>query len=167
MPKPFSVQVSMSLSIADWRTELKKRLLKGSSCFVPRAIPNSSLSTSVSTVARWSVYNFSNYLLVSEESPDCFMLYGIKCFFDVHRCHPHVRLPLSASLGHEFVRHKVVRLFGVVSESCLAGTHWYRSTTARSRLYSIVERGVFKAVEDHRSTCSSLDLSRLLSCRSL
>ena len=50
------------------------------------------------------------------------MLHGIKCLFEVHRCHPHVRLPLSASLGFEFVRHKVVPLFGVVSESCLAHT---------------------------------------------
>ena len=118
-------------------------------------------------VGRCTIFPIFTDRLVSEESPDCFMLYGIKCRFEVQRCHPHVRLPLSASLGYEFVRHKVVQLFGVVSESCLAGTHWYRSSTARSQLYSIVERGVFKAVEDHRSTCSSLDLSRLLSCRSL
>ena len=39
-------------SIADWRTELQRRLLKGSPCFVPRTTPNSSLSTPVSTVAR-------------------------------------------------------------------------------------------------------------------
>ena len=50
------------------------------------------------------------------------MLCGIKCLFDVHLCHPHVRLPLSAPLGYEFVRQRVVRLFGVVSESCLVGT---------------------------------------------
>ena len=59
MPKPFSFQVSLSFTIAAWRTELKRRLLKGSPCFVPRAIPNSSLSTSVSTVPRWSVYTIS------------------------------------------------------------------------------------------------------------
>ena len=50
MRKPFSFQVSMSFSIADWRTELKRRLLERSPCSVPRAIPKSSLSTSVSTV---------------------------------------------------------------------------------------------------------------------
>ena len=58
MSKSLSFQVSMSFSIADWRTELKKRLLMGSPCFVPRTIPNSSLSTAVSTVARWSACNF-------------------------------------------------------------------------------------------------------------
>ena len=164
MPKPFSVQVSMSLCIADWRTELKKRLLNGSPCYVPRAIPNSSFSTSVSTVASWSVYNLFNYSLIDWFLRD---LQGIQCLFEVQRCHPHVRLPLSASLGYEFVRHEVVRLFGVVSEFCLFGTHWHRSSTARSWLKSIVERVVLKAVEDHRLTCGSLDLSRLLSCRSL
>ena len=29
------VSLSLSLSSADWRTELKKRLLKGLPCFVP------------------------------------------------------------------------------------------------------------------------------------
>ena len=52
MPRLFSSKVSTSLSIAEKRTELKTRQLKGSPCFVPRAIPNLSLSTSVSTVAR-------------------------------------------------------------------------------------------------------------------
>ena len=52
MPKPLSFQVSISFSTADRRTEWKRRLLKGSACFVPRAMRNSSLSTSVSTVAR-------------------------------------------------------------------------------------------------------------------
>ena len=41
MPRPFSLQVSMSFSIAGCRTELKRRRLKGSPCFVPRAILNS------------------------------------------------------------------------------------------------------------------------------
>ena len=44
MPKLFSFQVSTSFSTAEWRTEMKRRLLKGSPCFVPRAIPYSSLS---------------------------------------------------------------------------------------------------------------------------
>ena len=121
MAKPFSVQVSMSLSIADWRTELKKRLLKRSPCFVPRIhhLPRQSVRW---RVGRCTIFQLFTDRLVSDGPPDCFMLYGIKCLFDVHRCHPHVRLPLSAPLGYEFVRHKVVRLFGVVSESCLVGT---------------------------------------------
>ena len=121
MTKPISVQVSMSLSIADWRTELKKRPLKVSPCFVPRIhhTPRQSVRW---RVGRCTIFQIFTDRLVSEESPDCFMLYGIKCLFDVHRCHPHVTLPLSASLGYEFVRHRVVRLFGVVSESCLVGT---------------------------------------------
>ena len=51
MPK-LLFQVSTSFSIADWRTESKKRLPKRRLIFVPRAIPNSSHSTSVSKVAR-------------------------------------------------------------------------------------------------------------------
>ena len=59
-------------------------------------------------VDQCTIFQLFTDRLVSEESPDCFMLCGIKCLFDVHRCHPHVRLPLSASLGYEFVRHEVV-----------------------------------------------------------
>ena len=35
MSKALFFQVSMSFSIADWRNELEKRLIKGSPCFVP------------------------------------------------------------------------------------------------------------------------------------
>ena len=130
MPKPFSFQVSTSLSIADWRTELKRRLLqKGSPCFVPRAIPNSSLSTSVSqydsALISAQVFQEASELftdrMVSGRSPDCFMLCRIKCLLQVDRCHPHVCLPLSAFLGYEFVRHEVVRCSECYSGSCLVG----------------------------------------------
>ena len=60
--------------------------------------------------------------MISQESPDCFMLDGIKCLLKVYRCHPHVRLPLSAFLGDEFVRHKVACCLECFSESRLIGT---------------------------------------------
>ena len=54
--------------------------------------------------------------------PDSFVLYGVECLLDVYRCHPHVCSPLSAFLGYEFVRLKVVRSSECLSESCLIGT---------------------------------------------
>ena len=47
--------------------------------------------------------------VVSEGSPDCFMLKRNTCLLEVYRCNPHVLPPLSAFLGYESVRHKVVR----------------------------------------------------------
>ena len=113
-------------------------------------------------VDQCTIFQLFTDRLVSEGSPDCFMY----AFLKYIAATPHVRLPLSVSLGYGF---DVIRWSG-----CLElflnpawSAHWHRSSTARSRLYSIVERGVLKGVEDHRLTCSSLDLSRLLSCRSL
>ena len=122
MAKPFSVQVSLSLSIADWRTELKEETTQGVALFCSTRIHHPPRQSVRWRVGRCTIFQLFTDRLVSEGPPDCFMLYGIKCLFDVHRCHPHVRLQLSAPLGYEFVRHKVVRLFGVVSESCLVGT---------------------------------------------
>ena len=70
---------------------------------------------------------------------------------------------LSAFLGYEFVRHEVVRCSEWCSESCLVGTlvpikHGVFSCCIASW------RRVSKAVQDRRSACSPLDLSRLLSC---
>ena len=124
MPKPFSFQVSTSLSLHYWRrTELTRRLPKGSPCFFPRAILNSSLSTSVSTVARWSVYNFSEGKCTCSLT-EWFLrnLQVVSCCIEsnVDRCHPHVSTPFSAFLGNKSVRHKAVRCLELFSESCRA-----------------------------------------------
>ena len=117
MPKPFSIQVSMSLSIADRRIE--EETTQGVALFCSTRIHHPPRQSVRWRVGRCTICQFR---LDSEGPPGCFVLYGIRCLFEVHRCHPLVRLPLSAPLGNEFVRHKVVRLFGVVSESCLVGT---------------------------------------------
>ena len=132
----------MSLSIADWTTELKKRLLNGPPCFVPRAIPNSSPSTSVSTVARWSLYNFLNYSLIDWFLRD---LQIASC------CTESSAFLMSIAATLMSVSHSLLlwdmSLYVKRWSGCLElflnpawSAHWYRSSTARSGLYSIVER---------------------------
>ena len=165
MAKPFSVQVSMSLSIADWRTELKKRLLKRSPCFVPRIhhLPRQSARW---RVGRCTIFQLFTDRLVSEGSQIASCCTESSAFL----------MSIAATLmsvSHSLLLWDMI-LYVIRWTRCLElflnsawSAHWHRSSTARSRLKSIVERGLLKVVEDHRWTCSSLDLSHLLSCRSL
>ena len=106
---------------------LKNRVEKKTAqpCFVPRAIMNSSLSTSISMVARWSAYNCqkASVLLtermVSERATDCIMFFWIEYLLEVDRHHPQVNAPFSAFLNNKLVRQKTIYRLELLSESCL------------------------------------------------
>ena len=60
--------------------------------------------------------------MFSEGVPDSFMFHGVESLLEVYRCHSHVCSPHSAFLGNHLERHKVVRCWECISESCLIGT---------------------------------------------
>ena len=115
IPKPVSFQIPTSFSIADWRTEL----LKGSPCFVPRA---NRIYHFPRQLVRWrvdqcTIFRGQMYCSLIEWFQRDLQI--ASCF---DRCHPHVRSPLSALLGDEFVRHKVVCCLECFYGSCLVRT---------------------------------------------
>ena len=105
MSKPLSFQVFMSFSAADWRTELKRKLVKGVALFCP------------TSDAEFVTFHIGQYggMLINVQ------LFRGQLFTD-RSCNTHVCSPLSAFLGYEFVRHKVVRCSECLSVSCLMGT---------------------------------------------
>ena len=127
-----SLQISMFLSTAVSKTDLKKRLLKESPCFAPRAILNSSRSTSVRMVARLSEYSFSvsnvpfTVRLFSEGIPDNFVLHWVECPLGVHGCRPHVK-------WSEFRN---------VFPNPAWSARWCRATSASIRQCDIVEKNL-------------------------
>ena len=165
MAKPFSVQVSMSLSIADWRTELKRDHSRGRLVLFHEFITfHVSQYGGALVGVQFFKYSLIDWFLRNLQIASC--------------CTESSAFLMSIAATLMSVSHSLLlwdmSLYVIRWSGCLElflnpawSAHWHRSSTARSRLYSIVERGVFKAVEDHRSTCSSLDLSHLLSCRSL
>ena len=145
MAKPFSVQVFMSLSIADWRSELKKRPLKGSPCFVPREFITLHVSQYGGALVRVQFFNYSliDWFLRNLQVASC--------------CAESSAFLMSISATLMSVSHSLLlwdmSLYVIRWSGCSElflnpawSAHWHRSSTARSRLYSIVERGVFKAV---------------------